>query len=360
MRTTNALTFLASVTMIAACGDTSSSGGGGGAGAGVVTTGPGPGSGGMGGSGLMCDLPELDLEGLWAVKITLPASETGPTGGPLSTCPGTQNSDITPVMLMRVVTLDPTHSGTFTMCSAGLPSVTATAMGTCTGGTLDLDYVGFNENIANDDSGPQNLTVASKDPGAAFSLDQLTFAFGSGPPLPEWDTANVACDDPGLGRDGCDETCVGNCENIDGYDNDQPGFTFGLCGVSSTQALEDCNLDDITSTDGTTIQGYVFSTFYLTSGFEGAFATSCQATADVTADFGMTYVGGDLYVAGTDSTVTEEVKALPEFTLTSGGGTAQFFRIDGRFGTPNLEMGDDGDTCDQVLQSLDTLFPPQG
>ncbi len=353
MRQKNVLSLLASIMMMAACGDSTSSGGGG-AGAGT-SSGAGTNTGGEGGTQASCDLAELNLEGLWAVKVSLPAEISGTTGGPISVCPGTQTTTIETVYLMNVAVLDPTQSARFTMCSLGLPTVGVTAAPTCTGGTLDLSYVRHDDRVRDGDLDPQPLTVSSKDPGATFSLDPVNMAFGSGPPLPSWNTTDVACEDAALGHGACEVDCVdGDCTMIDSWNDDLPGFTFGLCGITNSETLDQCDLDDPTNIEGSTIQGSVFTTFFMNNTFSGTFATSCDGTADVTNEFDFSYIGGNLYAEDVQLAVTEMVKALPSFTVT-GPGTAHFVRIDGRFGSPNFDQGDVDDTCDAVLDNIDSL-----
>lgn len=354
-RTTLLLVSSFALAMVVGCSDDSADGAGGSGG--NPTNGPGPSSGGGGEAPATCDFDTLDLEGSWALVMTVPTEVEGAPGGAITVCPATQQGESKIVMLMDVTALAPTHSGRFTVCAVDTPEFKATPGPACLpADTIDVDLYD-RDGINDESSDPVTIDVESADPGAAFTIDPLAFAFGSGPPLPTWDVGDVACDDVLLGHGGCEEACVSNCE-IDYWNDDFPGFSFGMCGLDTNQSLEHCNVDDPQEVDEegeVALQGKAYTTFDLGSTVGGSFTTSCEASVDVSLEFAMSVIGGNVYLGPDQATVTSLVSGFPTFTLAAAPTSAKLVRVDGLYGTPALAAGDQEDTCQNILENLATL-----
>lgn len=356
MRITWLLVSSFAIASIIGCGDDSSTGGGGSGG--NPTSGPGPSSGGGGEAPASCDFDTLDLEGAWALVMTVPTEVEGAPGGAFTVCPATQQDESKVVLLMDVTALAPSHSARFTVCAVDTPAFKASPGPTCVpADTLDVDLYD-RDGIFDESSEPVSIDVASAEPGAAFTIDPLAFYFGSGPPLPTWDTGDVACDDIALGHGACEEACVSNCE-VDYWNDDFPGFSLGVCGLDNGELLEDCDVNDpgVLEPDEqpVTLQGKAYTTFDLSSTIGGSFTTSCEASVDVTLEFAMSVIGGNLYLGPDQTTVTSMVSGFPSFTLAGAPTSAKLVRVDGLYGSPALETGDREDTCRAILENLPTL-----
>lgn len=354
-RTTLLLVSGFATAMLVGCSDDSATGAGGSGG--NPTSGPGPSSGGGGEAPASCDFDTLDLEGAWALVMTVPTEVEGAPGGAFTVCPATQQGDAKVVLLMDVTALAPTHSGRFTVCAVDTPEFKATPGPACLpADTIDVDLYD-RDGLFDESSEPLTIDVESAEPGAAFTIDPLTFAFGSGPPLPTWDVEDVACDDVTLGHGGCEEACVSNCE-VDYWNDDFPGFSFGMCGLDTNESLEDCNTNDPEPGEeaGVALQGRAFTTFDLGSTLGGSFTTSCEASVDVSLEFAMSVIGGNVYLGPDQTTVTGLVSGFPTFTLAAAPTSAKLVRVDGLYGSPALTAGDDlGDTCQNIMDNLATL-----
>lgn len=335
--------------MTAGCGDDTESGGGGSGNA--PSTGGNPGTGGEGGTPASCELPSLDLEGTWAVKITLPADITGAPGGAFETCPATQQGDATVLLVMNVTELAPNHSARFSVCSVDLPVVTAAAPDCATGTDVDLDLLPFRDRIFDDETNPMTIAVDGDQPGTPFTVPEFRLSYGKAPPLPAWDTADVACDDPTLGHGGaCEDACLdGGCQDLDYWNDDFPGFSWGLCGIAANESVGVCEFDE-PEMEGATVQGPVFTTMSVSSALEGTFASSCEADGTATAELVMSIIGGNVYVAGEQANVTAIAKGLPSFAFDGAAAPARFVRIDGRHGSPDYSENDLDDTCDLLIE----------
>lgn len=346
---------LASTTLfMGACGDDT------GTGAGGAGNGPSSGGssneGGAGGSSSSCDLPALDLQGLWAVKMTVPVSVSSAADGAFATCPASQQGEATVLYVMNVTSLATNHSARFSVCSVDFPEVTGSTTA-CGADEIDVKLLPHDDRIYDDETEPMTIAIEGDAPGTAFTLPSFRFDYGVEPPLREWDTTDIACDDPAIGHGGaCEETCVvGGCEDLDYWNDDFPGFTWGLCGIGAGQAYSDCELDDPASVDAATMQGSIFTTMSISSTLGGTFDTSCEGTGTGTTDVLLSLIGANVYVAGEQATVSATAKALPSFAFDADAVAVRFVRIDGRHGSLDYAQNDIRDTCELVVENASTL-----
>lgn len=334
-----------------ACGDDSATGAGGSGNS--SNNGAGPSTGGAGGGEqASCDFAELDLEGTWAIKVTIPASASNTAGGAFEMCPASQDGDVVVTVGMSVSELSGVFGARFSLCSVAFPTVTASTDTCATGTPFDLSLVRNNDRLFDAQTDSESIEVSGLEPGATFTLPSLAFYYGA-QPLRSWDTGDVACDDPLLGHGGtCEEACiVGGCEDMDYWNDDFPGFTFGMCGLSDGQIFDDCDPDDPLANAGF-LQGNVFTNVAVTMDISGAFDTSCQATATAPTTLDMSVVGGDIYVDGVQVNVTALANALPQFDLSSSGATVEMIRVDGKHGTPDYAENDLRDSCEAIAENL--------
>ncbi|MBK6515496.1 MAG: hypothetical protein IPM79_04860 [Polyangiaceae bacterium] len=337
--------------VVPACGDDSETGTGGSGN--TSNNGAGPNEGGSGGAPASCDFAELDLEGTWALKVTIPASTTSEAGGAFESCPASQSGDVVVTLGMSVSELSNVFGARLALCSISFPTVAADTAACGTGTSFDLSLVRNNDRLFDNQTESETIELAGLEPGAAFTLPPVAFYYGSPPPLREWDTADVACDDPLLGHGGtCEEACLsGGCMDMDYWNDDFPGFTWGVCGVGEGQSINDCDPDDPLAGIGT-VQGNVFTNVAVTMDISGTFDTSCTATATAPTTIDMTVVGGDVYVEGQQVNVTALANALPQFNLAGSGATVEMIRVDGRHGTPDYAENDLRDSCEAIAESL--------
>lgn len=339
-----------------ACGDSGEAGGGG-AGAGP-SSGGAPGTGGEGGGPDPCETSSLDLDGSWVIRVTYPADIEGGPAGAFQACPAQQTGDVTVLIGMRVVSLASNHSATFAICDVDLPEFTA-SIEPCVAGSPELEAVDIRhyreEQIHERTTDPVTMELTSDEPGATFTVPSFTFEYGAGQPLPSWNITLPACDDVALGHGGCEPDCVTGCEEIDSENDDRNGFSWEICGAGESEVLGDCEPDNPASEDGITLQGLLFTAMEIATTLEGSFANSCTGTGEVMNDFAMSVIGGDVYLAGAQQTVTDFANGVPVISFGASGGTVEIFRVDGKYGTLDLEEGDLDDTCDNIADNKDML-----
>ena len=339
-----------------ACGDSGETGGGG-EGAGP-SSGGSPGTGGEGGGADPCITSTLDLDGSWVIRLTFPADIEGGPAGAFQACPAQQTGDVTMLIGMRVVSLASNHSATFAICDIDLPEFTA-SIEPCVAGSPELEAVDIRhygeEQIHERSTDPLTMELASEELGATFTLPSFTLEYGAGQPLPSWNITLPACDDVTLGHGGCEPDCVTGCEEIDTENDDRNGFSWAVCGVVEGEVLGDCEPDEPTLVEGVTIQGLLYTAMEIATALEGSFATSCEGTGTITTDFAMSVIGGDVYVADAQQTVTDIANAVPVISFGGSGGTVELIRVDGKYGTIDLEEGDLDDTCDNIAENAAML-----
>lgn len=326
----------------AGCGD---DGGSGGAGAG--------GSGGAGGGGpqaVPCDgaPAELALAGTWVASGRLAVTLEGVPGGAISICPADQIGESRLLMLITMEQAGPTELAEVraTLCSVALPEVTA-LVGSCDPGAENL--------VTTTIVAPQTLidalpsvatqtvggTLGGTDAGAPLTLDRFVVTAGStapGPSMPSWDVDAPACTSADLGRTSqCEATCVSDCaalrdDDADGY----PGVTVHVCGATpqDVQNGRTCQAEE-PNTPGTALQGRAFIDLQVDPQFTGAAESSCEIRGTVDTDVLYNLVGGDIWLAGGEISVTSAIKSLPFFQVDPAESRFRMVRIDGQYGAPD-------------------------
>ncbi|MFO0553071.1 MAG: hypothetical protein U0271_32085 [Polyangiaceae bacterium] len=343
------------ILVAAACGDDTSLTGGGNSGG----TGPGPTTTtGAGGEAPSCDFDPLNLDGIWAVKMTIPVTLQSTPGSVFETCPASQQGEATALFFMRITSLAPNHSARFRFCTIDFPNFTV-SQGACdpqANDLLDSDFVmSRQEGAVFYETDPLTIPLDKEERGANFTAPTIPFYWGSDVPLASWDTGNAACDDPALGHGNCEATCV-NCDTVSYENDDFPGFSYSLCGALPAESIGDCNTD-APEMAGIAMQGRVFTTFEINPTLSGTFDNSCSGTGSADLPFDLQIIGTNVYVNGTQVGVSELIGAMPNINLANTPTSVSLTRIDGKFGSLNyFEPGDDeGDACRALADSLSSL-----
>lgn len=353
--------------LVAACdggGDTTASGGSGG------TTGSAGGGGAGGGAAPSCEgQPEkLDVAGTWAAYGALTATITGQAGSLVSICPADQEGQ---AFMMLVVTIGQDQTTLkdvkAVLCSVELPAVTAIA-GKCEPGTEAAVTTQISAPKALSDAlpglspAPVGGTLSGEAPGSEIALERFTVTAGSsktGADLPLWDTDAAGCDAGDVGHSNqCEAACVSDCAALRDDDGDTyPGITLDVCGRSQDDEGKPCNTED-PAEPGVTIQGRAFAALEVDPQFTGIAKSSCELAGNVSTGVRYTVVGADITLTGGQIAVGAAIDALPTLEVLTGQSKLTMVRVDGKYGTPDLDLGalDALAACELVIEKKNELF----
>lgn len=333
------------------------SGGGnaGGSGPGGSNPGGAGGSGGSGGGGAQkCDKSgDLDLSGTWLIKARLEVVMTSLEGALVQVCPIDQTGPADLLLLGRFEQSGAElTSMSVTICDFSLPEVTA-IVGKCTDDALGEVRSRVSPSAALRDALPTLVVPKAKGKlggttdGASFSPDRLTFALGSESltgPMAIWKGGPV-CDDPksplGTGE-GCEEQCVSPCSDVIDSDGDKlPGVTMGVCGFAKDELQgTKCNTD-APEEAGVTLQGKAGINFRVDPLLTGAAENSCTIRGKVDAEIDYNVLGANLRLSGGILSVKAVREAIPAFDVVADKSQFVAFRVDGKYGTPDLGISAD-------------------
>jgi hypothetical protein len=362
-------------------GGGSSSGGSGGtssASGGSAGTSPGSGgsagtsSGGAAGAGggsnvVKCNSSStLDLSGVWAAKVELTVAIQSQAGGEISICPTPQTAQSTLYMLFDFTqdSSNPKSVPTIEshVCSVELPQVTAIA-GNCNPSASNLITAqilipqALQDAMPNIQLGSGSATLNSTAPGATITSSQVVFVAGAstqGAQLPKWNTSDSSCGTQGIGTTNqCDTNCVQSCSDLRDDDNDGfPGITVGICGKTQNDQQQNvpCYTTD-PATAGATLQGQAYLDLQINPTLTGTVQSSCEITGDVNASIVYNIVGADVTLEGSAPLpVTQDIEALPTFTVQPSQSEYKMLRVDGKDGSINWQLSSDpAGACKTIL-----------
>jgi hypothetical protein len=99
------------------------------------------------------------------------------------------------------------------------------------------------------------------------------------------------------------------------------------------------------------LQGQGFVDVQVDPQFTGTAKNSCEIDGSVDTQVLYNLVGGDIYLAGSQISITSAIKSLPEFAVSASGSTFQMVRVDGQYGAPNwnVDASDPKSACATVI-----------
>ena len=316
----------------------------------------------------------IDLAGTYAVFARLDMGFSSKAGGAVQVYPPGQTGAGTFLMLMN---LEPdSTNGTGLKATAHVCNVTLPAVSAAVGSHVDDDSSLIQAEVLMPDAllsafpsasqGSANGQLASLEPGAALELDRMHFSLGaaaSEQDVPSWDEEADGCgmDDTAAGRTAaCEDACVTNCDGLIDHDGDQwPGVTVHVCGYTEDdRALDVACHPQEPNQAGATIQGRVAVTLQVDPVLRGQAVSSCELRGNLETEVRYGVVGGDVYVANTQISVSGAMRSLPEYDVNGEESIFRAIRVDGVYGSPDwgVSLSDPVAGCTEVLQRQNEIL----
>jgi len=313
----------------------------------------------------------VDLNGTFAVYARLGMRFLSRPGGAIVVCPSDQTNAGGFVAIFRVTPGEGARPDVEArVCNVELPVVSA-ALGSCREDATNFVYGNLEVPPALLDAFPvasvgrATAQLDGASPGAPFSFDPMSFRLGtrlSSSDSPTWQSELSGCgtQDVTAGRTcACDDRCVTDCAALSDDDHDGwPGVTVNVCGYThddeSTGVL--CHPED-PSVPGASVQGRIGVTLQVEPTFTGSVVSSCELRGDVNARVSYGVVGGDVYVANAQISVTSALRSLPLYEVLPEDSKFRAIRIDGKHGSEDwgADLDEPLEACRAVLSRQNEL-----
>lgn len=315
---------------------------------------------------------QLDIAGIYAVYARLTMNFRSRPGGATTVCPSDQSSAGALLAVMRVNHDDPSAPAKVEarVCNLELPVMSA-VVGKCqasatnyVSGSLEIPPA-LVDALPVATRGVANAWLTGRSPGAWIEIDPMSFRLGtrlSVVDAPAWRTERSGCgtQDLAAGRTrACDEACVDDCEGLVDDDHDGwPGVTVHVCGTTADDEAErvPCHPTE-PSIAGTSVQGRIGVTLQVEPAFRGNAVSSCELRGNVDARIDYGVVGGDIYIANTQISVTSASRSLPMYEVVATQSSFRAVRIDGAHGSPDwgVDLAVPLDACRAVIARQNEL-----